>query len=119
MKKGISIVISLIAIFSIVFPVSAARLNSLTLAYSGYPSFSIEAVAQDKSVTIKTNNLPPNDTFKVTMGKFGTRGVGGIVVDTTNSGSGGTLTITYNIPASLAGLSMIAIRMQSPTTGIC
>jgi hypothetical protein len=85
--------------------------------YSGYPTFSIESVVTDQSVTIKTNNLPPNDTFTVTMGQYGTKGVGGVVVANTNSGSGGTQTITYNIPESLYGLSQIAIRMQSPTTG--
>jgi hypothetical protein len=85
--------------------------------YSSYPTFSIESVVVDQSVTIKTNNLPPNDTFTVTMGKYGTKGVGGVVVASTNSGSGGTQTITYDIPDSLVGLSQIAIRMESPTTG--
>jgi hypothetical protein len=68
-------------------------------------------------VTIKTKNLPPNDKFKVTMGKFGTLGIGGTVVATTDSGAGGSITITYDIPAGLKGLSKIAIRMQSPTSG--
>jgi hypothetical protein len=85
--------------------------------YSGSPTFSIESVITDQSVTIKTNNLPPNDTFTVTMGKYGTKGVGGVVVANTDSGTGGTQTLTYNIPESLFGLSQIAIRMQSPTTG--
>jgi hypothetical protein len=85
--------------------------------YSGYPSFSIVSVVMDESVTIKTNNLPPNDTFTVTMGNYGTKGVGGVGVGSTSSGAGGTQTFTYEIPDSLAGLNQIAIRLQSPTSG--
>jgi hypothetical protein len=85
--------------------------------YSGFPTFSISSVVTDVSVTILTKNLPPNDTFTVTMGKMGTQGIGGEGVGSTNSGSGGAQNFTYNIPASLKGLSQISIRMQSPTTG--
>jgi len=85
--------------------------------YSGYPTFSIESVSKDQSVTIKTNNFPANDTFNVTMGTYGSKGVGGVVVASTNSGSGGVQTFTYSIPSSLYGLSQIAIRMESPTSG--
>lgn len=85
--------------------------------YSGIPTFSIKSVVANQSVTILTNNLPPNDTFSVTMGMYGTKGVGGTVVATTNSGSGGTLELTYTIPSNLYNINPIAIRMQSPTTG--
>jgi hypothetical protein len=85
--------------------------------YSGFPTFSIESVVMNQSVTILTSNLPPNDTFTVTMGQMGTKGIGGIVVATTSSGSGGALEFTYTIPSQLYNLSQIAIRMQSPTTG--
>jgi hypothetical protein len=85
--------------------------------YSGFPTFSIKSVVVNQSVTIVTSNLPPNDTFTVTMGKYGTKGVGGIVVATTNSGSGGSLELTYTIPTELNNFNPIAIRMQSPTTG--
>jgi len=85
--------------------------------YSGYPSFTIVSVVTDESVTINTTNFPANDTFTVTMGKYGTKGVGGVVVGNTNSGAGGTLTFTYEIPDSLAGLHQIAIRLESPTSG--
>ena len=47
------------------------------------------------------------------MGKYGTAGVGGTQVTTTDSGSGGTMDITYLIPAGLKGLDRIAIRMES------
>ena len=85
--------------------------------YSGFPTFSIKSVVMNQSVTILTKNLPPDDTFTVTMGKMGTLGVGGIAVTSTNSGSGGSIELTYSIPAELNNLSQIAIRIQSPTTG--
>jgi hypothetical protein len=85
--------------------------------YSGIPTFSITAVEEDDSVTIKTNNFPANYDFKVLMGKMGTKGVGGIHVTTINSGSGGTFTDTFDIPAALAGEYRIAVRLESTTGG--
>ncbi len=82
-------------------------------AYTGYPTFSIVSVEKDVSVTIQTKNLPPNQTFTVRMGKFGTLGIGGTVVGTTDSGEGGVLTLKYNIPDVLKGSTLIAIRMDS------
>jgi hypothetical protein len=81
------------------------------------PTFVITAVDQDKTVTIQTDNFPANDTFVVTMGAMGTRGIGGIKVATTDSGDGGRFTRTYNIPAKLHGAYQIAIRLESPTSG--
>jgi LysM repeat protein len=77
------------------------------------PTFSIVSVVQNTSVTIQTANFPPNQTFVVTMGPFGGLGVGGVVVTTTDSGAGGTFTATYAIPSQLAGVTPIAIRLQS------
>jgi hypothetical protein len=85
--------------------------------YSGYPTFSITAVVRDSTVTIQAYNLPPNDTFTVTMGPYGTLGIGGVVVTSTASGSGGSQSFTYNIPAALSGSYQIAIRLQSSTSG--
>lgn len=85
---------------------------------SGYvPTFSIVSVVRDSTVTIKTANFPPNDTFNVLMGKFGTQGVNGTKVGTYSSGNGGSKTVTFNIPAGMQGRSKIAIRLQSPTSG--
>ncbi|HEX9017568.1 MAG TPA: hypothetical protein VF806_00170 [Anaerolineaceae bacterium] len=81
------------------------------------PTFSIVSVQTDQSVTIKTFNFPANDTFNVLMNTIGTRGVGGVLVATQASGTGGTFTATYSIPASLKGLAQIAIRLESPTSG--
>jgi hypothetical protein len=85
--------------------------------YSGIPTFSIVSVVKNTSVTIKTKNFPADDSFKVRMGKYGTLGIGGKVVATTDSGDGGSFTVTYSIPSSLKGSGRIAIRLVSPTTG--
>jgi hypothetical protein len=115
MKRILISIISIIIISTIVIPVSAS--TTPVPGYTGFPTFSIDSVVVDKTVTIKTTNLPPNDTFTVTMGKFGTMGIGGTVVKTTDSGTGGSQTLTYDIPASLVGQYQIAIRIQSTTTG--
>ena len=81
--------------------------------YTGIPTFRIVSVTKDTSVTIETNNYPPNQTFTVTMGQFGTRGINGIVVGTLDSGAGGTLTASYAIPNALKGMDRIAIRAQT------
>jgi hypothetical protein len=91
--------------------------NGTALAYSGIPTFSIVKVVKDTSVTIKTNNFPADDVFNVTMNYMGTRGVGGIKVDTVDTGDGGSFTLTFDIPAALRGQYQIAIRLQSPSSG--
>ena len=83
--------------------------------YIGVPTFSIISVVKDTSVTIRTYNFPPNDTFTARMGLFGTLAAGGTIVGTAPTGTGGVLDLTFNIPASLAGQGMIAIRMDSST----
>lgn len=83
--------------------------------YNGYPIFNISQVEKNVSVTVVTYNLPPGETFTVRMGEYGTLGKGGIVVDTLDSGEGGTLTPKFMIPASLADNGRIAIRMDSST----
>jgi len=51
------------------------------------------------------------------MGKYGTLGIGGVVIGTTNSGTGGAFSATYSIPAELKGETRIAIRLDSTTGG--
>ena len=82
-------------------------------SYTGIPTFSILEVATDDTVKIRTNNFPKDQTFTVRMGVYGTLGVGGVVVATTNSGAGGAFEETYTIPDSLKGDQRIAIRMDS------
>lgn len=77
------------------------------------PTFRVCSVVQNQTVTIKTSHFPPNQAFTITMGPFGTQGIGGYVVGTMNSGVGGELTATFNIPAQLSGSQRIAIRAQT------
>jgi hypothetical protein len=107
----------LVAGFGVAAQSAPAIPRGKLISYSGYPTFSIVSVEEDERVTVKTNNLPANDTFDVTMGPMGTRGVGGVKVDKLDSGDGGVQTLTFNIPSSLAGSYQISIRMESPTSG--
>jgi hypothetical protein len=83
--------------------------------YKGIPTFTINAVVRNTSVTIYTNNFPAKQTFKVLMNTMGTRGINGIQVDTIQSGNGGSFYATFAIPAALKGQKQIAIRLQSTT----
>ena len=94
-----------------------ATSSSTTTSYSGIPTISIDSVVVDTSVTISGDNFPANYTFDVLMGAYGTLGVGGTKVTSFDSGSGGTFTSTFNIPASLKGSQRIAIRLESTSGG--
>jgi len=82
--------------------------------YKGIPTTTILTVVKDTSVTLRTNNFPANQTFTVRMGKYGTLGINGTKVATTDSGAGGSFEVTYTIPDGLKGLDQIAIRLESP-----
>ncbi len=98
-------------------PTPTPRPTTIPSTYTGFPTFFIVAVVQNQTVTIKGVNFPPNDTFDVLIGAFGTEATNGINVSSTNSGVGGSLTAMYKIPASLADSTRLAIRLQSPTSG--
>jgi hypothetical protein len=86
---------------------------SPTSGYTGIPTFMITAVKRNESVTIQTNNFPAGQTFNVTMGPMGTRGIGGTSVGTIESGSGGQLSKTFAIPPTLYDHAQISIRAQT------
>jgi len=81
--------------------------------YSGIPTTSIKSVDPGVSVTITTNNFPVDIDFDITMGEFGTKGVGGTYIKTINSGTGGTFDVVCFIPAAISAYDKIAIRLQS------
>src|SRR4030043_420821 len=108
MKRIISILITFFALFALVVPASASQLH---------PYFNIQEVVKDQTVTIQVFNFPANDTFRVTMGAYGSLGIGGVVVGFTESGNGGSFSATYTIPSTMAGDWKVAIRLQSPTSG--
>lgn len=88
--------------------------NNLTEpAPTPIPTISIDSVAVNEFVTIRTHNFPPDTTFLVTMGHMGTLGIDGTPVGTLYSGLGGEMTATFPIPVLLKGLERIAIRTQS------
>ncbi|MCB2180186.1 hypothetical protein KQH54_03590 [bacterium] len=111
MKKRFLAILTILIVSLLGSQIVLASNSSLVI-----PIISISSVTEGVSVTIKGTNFPSNDEFKVTMGVFGTQGIGGIVVATQDSGTG-TFTATYTIPASLKTASQIAIRLQSPTSG--
>ena len=112
MKYLISIIL---AVVILVPPLQA--ITGFTAEAATIPTISIVSVVSDQSVTIRTNNFPANRTFTARMDVRGNRAIGGTVVGTLESGSGGTLTATFNIPQSLRGTSQIAIRLDSTTGG--
>ena len=79
------------------------------------PTFTILSVQRGQSVTIRTANFPPNQTFTALMGPMGSMGVGGAQAGTVNSGAGGSFDATIAIPASMASTTQIALRLQSPS----
>ena len=81
--------------------------------YTGYPTISIASVVANTSVTITGANFPAGVNFVVLVGAYGTLGVGGTQVGTFGSGTGGTFTATYSLPAAFSGVTPIAIRVQS------
>jgi hypothetical protein len=75
-------------------------------------TFEMLSVVRNKRVTIQTNNFPPHRSFVVTMGRYGTKGINGFEVTTTDTGAGGSFTAAYSIPQALRGHDRIAIRLQ-------
>ena len=97
---------------------AAGSVNSVLAAPASIiPTFTITEVDRNNTVTIVTHNFPAHDTFKVKMHYYGTLGVGGVVVGSQNTGSGGSFTATYSIPSTYQGLDRIAIRLQSSSSG--
>jgi LysM repeat protein len=84
---------------------------------SGYtnviPTFSINSVEKNKTVTIQTFNFPANKTFNVLMGNIGTRAINGILSGAVDTHDGGSFVVTFAIPPALKGASQIAIRLES------
>lgn len=77
------------------------------------PTIAILEVVKNSSVTIRAHGFPTNVDFKVRMGFIGTKGIDGFIVDTINSGKGGSFTATFEIPERLHGEKQIAIRLES------
>lgn len=85
--------------------------------YTGYPFIEILEVSKDQTVTVRGLNFPAQDKFNVMMNYYGTRGENGTVVESILTGDGGEFSDTFQIPTSLQGQSLIAIRLESPYSG--
>ncbi|MCL4804394.1 MAG: hypothetical protein KJ046_08855 [Anaerolineae bacterium] len=107
-RLKVMVPLALMAIFLIVLGSAAAQGDEVV------PTFTIENVVVDGSVSILAQNFPPNQDFVVTMGPIGTLGINGTPVAITNSGLFGAFSATYPIPPNLVGARQIAIRLQSP-----
>ncbi|MCB9136480.1 MAG: LysM peptidoglycan-binding domain-containing protein [Anaerolineales bacterium] len=76
-------------------------------------TLTVISVKEGKTVKIQASNLLPDVTYEVMMGKTGTEGIDGILVGTINNAKGGTTTVTFDIPADLAGRSKIDLRVAN------
>lgn len=101
-----------LAVTFLLIPAGSELLNPVASQWA-VPTVQIIGVEQDVSVTVRTHNFPAYQTFTVTMGPMGSRGVGGYVVGTINSGTGGTFDATFPIPPALYGSYQIAVRLQT------
>jgi hypothetical protein len=109
-KFGLRLIMSLVMLSGLTLPFA----HTVQADQWGYvPTFSIVSAVADSSVTIQTANFPANEHFTVRMGLYGTLGINGVVVATTDSGGGGSFQATYTIPDSLKGQYLIAIRMDN------
>jgi hypothetical protein len=104
-------------ILTILILLGAVAIPAAAYAYTGIPTFTIISVIPDQKVTIQTSNFPAGYDFRVLLGAYGTLGIGGTQIDTTNSSAGGAFQVTYTIPAAFQGKERIAIRLESTTGG--
>lgn len=115
-NKALIYTAAILAIFlvglAIVLPRVAAQGEGKQTAV--VPTFTVDDVVTDTSVTITTADFPPHQEFLVTMGPNGTQGIDGTVVGSINSGVGGSFTASFPIPDSLKGAERIAMRLESP-----
>jgi len=116
MMRNVSALLLVAVLLAILGPVDGMAAETAS-SPAAIPTFAIKAVQRNMYVTIQTDNLPANDTFYVTMGPFGGRGINGYDVATQNSGSGGRITVTYAIPVAMRGAHKIAIRLESTSSG--
>lgn len=107
-RLGATALVAVAAVFLALLGRAAAQDNKVV------PTFTIENVVVDGSVTILAQDFPANQEFVVTMGPIGTMGIDGTPVAITNSGPLGAFSATYPIPPNLTGSRQISIRLQSP-----
>jgi hypothetical protein len=90
---------------------------TVSKVFAANPSFTIGEVVSDQTVTILVKDAPKNREFIVRMGEYDTKAINGIESGRFQTGNGGNLQATIDIPAALKGRAQIAIRMDSVTGG--
>lgn len=102
----------------ILLMVAMLTLGTFQTAFAGHgqyrePYFDIIKVDRNDTVTIRGYNFPDDEEFTVTMNYYGTEGVAGIEVEEFDSGDGGRIKATFDIPVTFKNLDRIAIRLES------
>jgi LysM repeat protein len=97
----------------ICIPSTTSSSSGSPSASSVIPTFSINSVVKNQTVTIQTFNFPANKTFDVYMDRIGTQAIYGISAGAVNTNDGGSFVVTFQIPAALKGLNQIAIRLET------
>jgi hypothetical protein len=93
---------------------TATKLTPNFPVIPGVPTFGIQSVVGDSTVTLMTSEFPAKSKFTVYMGPNGSRGYGGTLLGTFDTNEGGVMMLTFNIPATLRGYSPIDIRIEFP-----
>lgn len=89
-------------------------INATSSGYTGginSPAFkvAVQSVKRNQWVKLTTTNLPPNVTFKVFMNKAGGAERKAVQVGTIRDSKGGSLVVTFDIPASLVDRAQLEI----------
>jgi len=80
--------------------------------------YSVVGVVQNTSVTIRTSNMPDNVLFAARIGRLGSGGYEWRDAGNLDSGRGGRLKATFNIPAEFAGTPSLVIRLTQAKKNI-
>ncbi|NLG96289.1 MAG: hypothetical protein GX491_02910 [Chloroflexi bacterium] len=99
----------LIAVLSLSFPTSALAAPELAVLVK----FDIVETVAHESVTIRTVDFPIRTNFVVRIGEAKKQGVDGIIVAEFNSGAGGEIEATYQLPEEYKDTRILGIRIES------
>lgn len=76
------------------------------------PLIDIIAVDKNSTITVRTYNFPANTTFSVRVGPYYTFFRDYVVVQTFNSGSGGSKDYKLNLPAVVKDIKWVTVRFD-------
>lgn len=76
------------------------------------PLISITSVAQNQSVTVRGDNFPANTSYTVRVGPYYTFFRDYVTTGTVNSGSGGTIQFTVQLPSVVKDVALVTVRLD-------